>query len=190
MRNELESSYRILEEMATPATRSADLATSADPLEELGDQIARRDFPGSRKCWTIVPTRPWVERTAGKSYRRRTSSAAEREACENILTFALRIQAAGVNRRLKQDMVDQVASSNADDLKRSVCSSRKSPTRLSTPSSNILKPNGRCAFMQSNRSSPSRTSLTSSGGDRNPRRPGRIGPDRAGQGPGWFRLRS
>ena len=42
----------------------------------------------------------------------------ERKRIENILSFALRIQAAGVNRRLKQDMVDQVASLNAEDLKR------------------------------------------------------------------------
>ena len=43
LRAELESSYHLLEQAATPA-RTPDLAARTDPLEELGDSILKRDF--------------------------------------------------------------------------------------------------------------------------------------------------
>ncbi len=46
LRGELQSSYHLLEEAATPV-RTAQLADAIDPLEELGDLILKRDFPAN-----------------------------------------------------------------------------------------------------------------------------------------------
>ena len=117
VRGELEASYHFLEQAATPAP-SAGLTASTDPLEELGDRIASRDF--SRIAQMRVPRSGdlGVERAGGQGIMPSDELGEERKRIENILSFALRIQAAGVNRRLKQDMTDQVASFNAEDLKR------------------------------------------------------------------------
>ena len=44
LRGELQSSYHLLEEAATPVSTTV-LAAQVDPLEELGDSILKRDFP-------------------------------------------------------------------------------------------------------------------------------------------------
>ena len=54
------------------------------------------------------------------SRRRRPSGPAGVRDVVNLLAFALRIQAAGINRRLKQDMVDQDPSIKREDL-RNLC---------------------------------------------------------------------
>jgi hypothetical protein len=118
VRSELESSYQFLEQAATPMP-SVGLTASSDPLEELGDRIAKRDF--SRIAQMRVSRQdedPAIERASGQAIVAHDQLGDERKRVENILSFALRIQAAGVNRRLKHDMVDQVPTLKADDLKR------------------------------------------------------------------------
>ena len=78
----------------------------ADPLEELGDPIAQRDFPRIAQMQVVPPTTPWSRGPAHTLKAARTSWATARRVV-NILSFALKIQAAGVNRRLKQDIADQ-----------------------------------------------------------------------------------
>ena len=107
LRGELEASYHFLEQAATPR-RSAELASSVDPLEELGDRIARRDFARIAQMQVSRQERPAGQAgPADRTSWRRTSSAERRKRVVNMLSFALQIQAAGVNRRLKQDMIDQ-----------------------------------------------------------------------------------
>lgn len=117
LRSELEASYQVMEQVATPAP-SAGLMASSDPLEEIGDRIAHRDFSRIAQMRDIRAGDPRVERTSGQGILPPDELGEERKRIENILAFALRIQAAGVNRRLKQDMVDQVTSLDADVLKR------------------------------------------------------------------------
>ena len=97
---------------------SVGLTASSDPLEELGDRIASARLLADRPD-AGRPRRatPGSSRPAGRPRWRRTSSVEQRKRVENILSFALRIQAAGVNRRLKHDMADQVPTLNEDDLK-------------------------------------------------------------------------
>jgi hypothetical protein len=117
VRGELEASYPLLEQAATPAP-SAGLTASSDPLEELGDRISSRDFSRIAQMRVTRAGDPRVERTGGQAVAAPDELGEERKRIENVLSFALKIQAAGVNRRLKQDMADQVASLNPEDLKR------------------------------------------------------------------------
>jgi hypothetical protein len=117
VRSELEASYHLLEQAATPMP-SAGLAASSDPLEELGDRISSRDFSRIAQMRVTRAEDPRVERTSVQGIVASDELGLERKRIENILSFALRIQAAGVNRRLKQDMADQVSGLNAEDLKR------------------------------------------------------------------------
>jgi hypothetical protein len=117
LRGELQSSYHLLEEAATPAN-TADVASRVDPLEELGDSILKRDFPRIAQFQPGKGRDSLVLRTAtGKSSVDLVSIEQRRRVVE-ILSFALRIQAAGVNRRLKQDMADQDSELSPDVLKR------------------------------------------------------------------------
>ena len=96
-----------LEQAATPA-RSAGSDPSSDPLEELGDQVAGRDF--ARIAQIRDRQRRGPAGQAGLGDGRpdaQTSWERERKKVVSMLAFALQIQAAGVNRRLKQDMLDQ-----------------------------------------------------------------------------------
>jgi hypothetical protein len=119
LRGELESSYHLFELAATPS-KTTELAAQTDPLEELGDSILRRDFA------RIAQVRP---RKSADSLVMRTSasrsgapdqdeSMEQRNRVVNVLAFALRIQAAGVNRRLKQDIADQDPTVSPESLKR------------------------------------------------------------------------
>ena len=54
----------------------------------------------------------------GKRPPRRTNPGERRKRVVNMLSFALQIQAAGVNRRLKQDMTDQDPTLKQETLKR------------------------------------------------------------------------
>ncbi len=117
VRGELEAAYHLLEQAATPAP-SAGLMASTDPLEELGDRISSRDFSRIAQMRVVRSGDPRVERTGGQGMAAPDELGEERKRIENVFSFALKIQAAGVNRRLKQDMADQVASLNAEDLKR------------------------------------------------------------------------
>jgi hypothetical protein len=119
LQNELQSSYQLLEQAATPV-RSAQLASSYDPLEELGEQIARRDFTRIAQMQVGRTKDPRVEKTSARAASGEDERSGRRSDVVNLLAFALRIQAASVNRRLKQDMVDQDPSIKREDL-RSLC---------------------------------------------------------------------
>jgi hypothetical protein len=116
LRGELETSYHLLEQAVTPA-RSARLASSVDPLEELGDQLARRDFTRIAQMQVRGPRDAQVEKTSAQAADGEAQSSGRRAAVVSLLTFALRIQAAGVNRRLKQDMADQDPSLEREELR-------------------------------------------------------------------------
>ena len=100
--------------------KTVELAARIDPLEELGDSIARRDFP------RIAQVRPQKQRDSlvmktsvePKGAAEQSEPAEQRNRVVSILAFALRIQAAGVNRRLKQDIADQDPTLSPEMLKR------------------------------------------------------------------------
>jgi hypothetical protein len=113
---ELQSSYHLFEEAAS-RSNSNSLSEAPDPLEELGDSILKHDFQRIAQVQPGKTTDSLVLQTAvGKS----TAGDAffeQRTRIVNILSFALRIQAAGLNRRLKQDMADQDPELKPDVLK-------------------------------------------------------------------------
>jgi hypothetical protein len=106
LRGELQSSYHLLEEAATPP-KTAALTARIDPLEELGDSILKRDFDRIAQVQPGKSHDSLVLRAAAGKSSGALESIEHRKRVVNILSFALRIQAAGVNRRLKQDMADQ-----------------------------------------------------------------------------------
>jgi hypothetical protein len=105
LRLELERSYHLLAQAATP-TRSGELSSYADPLEELGKRVAMRDFARIAQLQVRGREDPEV-RKAGPELAQEEKLAGRRSRVVSVLAFALQIQAAGVNRRLKQDMIDQ-----------------------------------------------------------------------------------
>jgi hypothetical protein len=106
LRAELQGSYHLLEEAVTPI-RSAELLSSVDPLEELGGQIARRDFTRIARLQNSSLTDPQVKQVSGGELDGQGKLERRRDRVVNLLAFALKLQAAGINRRLKQDMLDQ-----------------------------------------------------------------------------------
>ncbi len=119
LQNELQSSYYLFEQSVTPE-RTNQLTASRDPLEELGEQIARRDFTRIAQMQVVVGKDPAVQKASTRSTSAEVERAGRRSDVVNLLAFALRIQAAGINRRLKQDMVDQDPTIKREDL-RNVC---------------------------------------------------------------------
>ena len=112
-----ESSYHLLEEAATPA-KTAD---------------ARLENRSTRRAWRLDPQARFPANRPGPTPQ--DERLARHDDCDgrsgppdepmeqrsrvvNILSFALRIQAAGVNRRLKQDIADQDPTLNPEALKR------------------------------------------------------------------------
>jgi hypothetical protein len=116
VRGELEASYHFLEQAATPAP-SVGLTASSDPLEELGNRIASRDFSRIAQMQAARTEDLEVQRTSGHAVLAGDEAGEHRKQVENIFSFALRIQAAGINRRLKHDMADQVPTLHEDVLK-------------------------------------------------------------------------
>jgi hypothetical protein len=118
LRSELEASYHLLEQASAPV-QSAKLASLVDPLEELGEQIARRDF--SR----VAQLRMNGHGDAQVLHAGLQDSPApgngdegdRRRRVLDVFAYALQIQAAGVNRRLKHDMVAQDPLVKPDSLK-------------------------------------------------------------------------
>jgi hypothetical protein len=117
LRGELETSYHLLEQAATPV-RSAKIASASDPLEEIGDLIARRDFTRIVQLQGRGAKDALVQRTSVQAAQGEVEGSGRRTEVVSLLTFAMRIQAAGVNRRLKQDMTDQVPSLERETLRR------------------------------------------------------------------------
>jgi hypothetical protein len=116
MRGELEASYHVMEIDATPEP-SAGLAASSDPLEELSDRIATRDFDKIAAMRVSRGKDSDVQRTAARPAMAAETLGTHRKSVESILAFALKVNAAGVSRRLKHDMVDQVPTFHEQDLK-------------------------------------------------------------------------
>jgi hypothetical protein len=115
LRGELEASYHFLEEAATPR-RSAQLTSSTDPLEELGNQVARRDFSRIAQIRSMGLRDSQVKRVATQELGEDAELGARRERVIRTLALALQIQAAGLSRRLKQDIVDQGATVEPEAL--------------------------------------------------------------------------
>ena len=109
LRGELESSYHLLEQAATPtavgrARRSQPIRSKSSATRSLERDFAR--IAQMQPTTDARPARP--EQVCGQQPRSATDEPMERrKRVVNMLAFALRIQAAGVNRRLKQDMLDQ-----------------------------------------------------------------------------------
>jgi hypothetical protein len=116
LRGELEASYHSLEQAATPV-HSADLAANVDPLDELGDQVARRDFSRIAQLRIRGDGDPQVLQAGFNKALAEDNSGGRRKQVLNMLSAALQIQAAGVNRRLKHDMVTQDPTVKPERLK-------------------------------------------------------------------------
>ena len=114
--SELEAAYHRLETEATPV-KSPQLTSIADPLEELADRVAERDFTRIAQMHAAPGDDPMVKKTSGQSGTPQEDMGGRRKRVSNILTFALKIQAAGVNRRLKHDIADQVPTLQPEVLK-------------------------------------------------------------------------
>jgi hypothetical protein len=116
LREELESFYHVLEKAATP-DRSVGAITSADPLEELGDQVARREFSRIAQIQSSGRADPELKQVSGQSPGPADKLEGRRNRVVNVLSFAMQIQAASINRRLKSDMTDQNATLKPEYLK-------------------------------------------------------------------------
>jgi len=115
LRGELESAYHFMERAATP-TRSAEVASAVDPLEELGSQVAERDFFRVAQMRAHGTDDSQVRR-AGTQEMQDDELGGRRMRVVRTLSFALQIQAAAVSRRLKQDMIDQDATLKPEYVK-------------------------------------------------------------------------
>jgi hypothetical protein len=116
LRGELEASYHFMEQAATP-TRTAQLASRVDPLEALGNEVARRDFSRIAQMRASRAGDPQVKKAAAQEPAADDELGERRARVVSILSFALQIQAAGVSRRLKQDIIDQDATLKAEYLR-------------------------------------------------------------------------
>ncbi|OJW05816.1 MAG: hypothetical protein BGO49_27000 [Planctomycetales bacterium 71-10] len=115
LRGEFEASYTMLEQEAAPPTtsrtpsgQSAAPPEESDPFEALGALLARRDYTklAAMRPRAGGPGDPGVMLASGDGVP--TSPDAGRRRTLAALGFVLRLQAAALNTRLKQDIVDQV----------------------------------------------------------------------------------
>jgi hypothetical protein len=116
VRRELEATYHYLEKAATPV-RTTQLTSVSDPLEELADRVADRDFTRIAQMQASPAGDPMVKKTSSHANGGQEALGDRRRRVTNILAFALKIQAAGVNRRLKQDIADQVPTLQPEVLR-------------------------------------------------------------------------
>ena len=119
LRGELEASYQLLEEAATPV-RGGQRVAMFDPLEEVGDLVMHRDYTKLAHLQLASTQDQQVLRAGGRAAGRVEDDdpGAHRRRTSNFLGYALRIQAAAVNRRLKQDMIDQDPTLKPERLKK------------------------------------------------------------------------
>jgi hypothetical protein len=116
LRQELEASYQFLEQAATP-NRSGTPSATTDPLEELGDLVARRDFSRIAQMQLDRKEASQVRLASSEAVDGEDKLGGRRKRVVSTLVFALQIQAAGISRRLKQDMTDQDPTVNIESLK-------------------------------------------------------------------------
>lgn len=120
LRGELEAAYPMLEQaVADSSVASSDpTAAAVDPLEFMGDLIARRDFRALAAA-RDGPRDPGVMLASGDSDPSVEGDlAANRRRTLKILGFTLRVQAAALNTRLKQDIADQLPGLSVEELHR------------------------------------------------------------------------
>lgn len=116
LRGEIESAYPLFERSAAPALSNADDGP-VDPLEVLGDLLERRDFD------TLAQIRD-REHDPGVLLASTSSGSpldddliANRRQTLKILDFSLRVQAAALNEKLKQDIIDQLPELSREQLR-------------------------------------------------------------------------
>jgi hypothetical protein len=117
LRGELEASYRSLEQAAAPV-RVRQILSAIDPLEEIGELVEKRDYAKLASLRSEPAREGQVLRAGGQLERAAGDDpVGRRKEATGFLAFALKIQAAAVNRRLKQDMVDQDPTLRQQNLK-------------------------------------------------------------------------
>ena len=116
LRGELEASYHVLQQAAAPS-HSANLAARVDPLDELGSRIVSRDFVAIAQMHGGGQNDAEVRKVSGRDVPAAAKLEERRRVFVQMLSFALEIQAAGVNRRLKQDIIDQDHEIKPESLK-------------------------------------------------------------------------
>ena len=92
-------------------------ASRVDPLEELGNDVARRDFVRIAQMRFRRPGDPQVKKAAAQGLLEDDELGERRARVVSLLSFALQIQAAGVSRRLKKDIADQDPTLDPEYLK-------------------------------------------------------------------------
>ncbi len=118
LRGELEASYQLLEEAATPVLPGLQIDV-LDPLERIGDMVAHRDYTRLAHLQRAAIQDQQLVRTGGTAMHvAEDEPAAHRRRTTRFLGYALHIEAAAINRRLKQDMVDQDPTLKPEDLKK------------------------------------------------------------------------
>jgi hypothetical protein len=122
LRAELDASYTLLEQAATPQPASSgQTANRVDPLERMGALVVQRDFNEVSKLRQTGLGDPSVMLAGGvqaQSQRPNDPLAAQRQKALRIFGFALRVQASALNARLKQDIADQLPDVTMDDLRK------------------------------------------------------------------------
>jgi hypothetical protein len=116
LRSELESFYYLFQKGVTPDPSARTMA-AADPLEELGEQVARREFARVAQIEPSGRLDPEVKPVSGQAPDAEGKLERQRNQVVNVLAFAMKIQAASINRRLKLDMLDQDPNLNLESLK-------------------------------------------------------------------------
>ncbi|WP_145952280.1 hypothetical protein [Paludisphaera borealis] len=119
LRGELEASYSLLEQsVAPPAVASGQSAERGDPLERIAALVVQRDFDGVAKLRqgglgdsSVLLAGGAQASTPGDPL------AVQRRKAVGLFGFALRIQAAALNARLKQDIVDQLPELKLEQLR-------------------------------------------------------------------------
>ena len=117
LERELQSSYHLFEEAATPLEdrrSSPRHAIRSKSWETRYSSAISRESPRCSPARTATRS---SSRPQPENRQRPTSPSSSADESSSILSFALRIQAAGLNRRLKQDMADQDPELKRDVLK-------------------------------------------------------------------------
>jgi len=120
LRSEIESSYPLLEQAVTPAVAASGQSREReDPLDRIGVLVAQRDFEAVAKIRQGGLGDPTVLLTGGQGGS--TSGeplTVQRRRAVGLFGFALRIQAAALNARLKQDIADQIPELAVEQLRK------------------------------------------------------------------------
>ena len=120
LRGEFEAAYAMLEQEAAssaavpaqaPSTQGAPVFEEADPFESLGALLARRDYAqiaAVRPVPAPLPGDSGVMLASDPAAGPAVAVGADRRRTIAALGFVLKLQAAALNARLKQDVLDQL----------------------------------------------------------------------------------